>query len=267
MAGQAAETYTDVMLGDPPAAITPFEAATLDFVFGAVWSRPGLSRRQRRLVTLACACAADAVAPINDHMYGALASSDLSRDELLEFVLHFAVYCGWPKASQAEMSLRTAFAQLCDERGEEVQPWPPLDNASLGPTDHESRLAGGEACFAEVNLWPPPPRDSPYFQAGILGFVFGHLWQRPNLGRIDRRFITIACVGLSDALGPIHSHVGSALRSGDITVAEMDEVILQFSAYYGFAKGQVLHDAVRQTQAQLEAERADGQAPQPDTSR
>ena len=45
---------------------------------------------------------------------------------------------------------------------------------------------------------------------------------------------------MSDAIGPIHSHVGSALESGDITVDEMNEVILQFSAYSGFPKGEVL---------------------------
>jgi hypothetical protein len=46
--------------------------------------------------------------------------------------------------------------------------------------------------------------------------------------------ITVVCVGVSDAIGPIHSHVGWALESGDITPEEIDEVILQFSAYSGF---------------------------------
>jgi 4-carboxymuconolactone decarboxylase len=249
-----ASTYANVMQVDPPAGTTPFERATLDFVFDGVWSRPGLSRRHRRLVTLACVCGADATSPIDDHFYGALASGDLTREELAEFVLHFAVYCGWPKASQAEMSLRTAVTRLCEERGEAVPPWPTLDPATLGPTDHEERLRGGEACFEAVNHVPAPPRDSPYFQAGILGFVFGHLWQRPNLGQVERRYITIACVGLSDAIGPIHAHVGSALRSGDVSFDEMYEVILQFSAYSGFAKGEVLHDVTCQTRARLDAE-------------
>ena len=41
-------------------------------------------------------------------------------------------------------------------------------------------------------------------------------------------------------MGPIYSHVGSALESGEITGDEMNEVILQFSAYSGFSKGEVL---------------------------
>ena len=237
---QATQTYRDVMVADPPARTSPYQAASADFVFGQVWPRPGLSRRERRFVTLACVCASDAVEAINDHMYAALSSGDISVEELLEFVLQFAVYCGWPKGSQAEGSVRSQFARLAAERGESPAPWPDLALDSLGPTDHEQRLSEGARCFSEVNLVQAVSRDSPYFQAGILGFVFGHLWQRPNLGRRERRLITVACVGVSDAMGPIYSHVGSALESGDISVDEMNEVILQFSAYSGFSKGEVL---------------------------
>jgi 4-carboxymuconolactone decarboxylase len=242
----ATEVFREVMVSDVPGedSMPATLAARLDFVFGQVWPRSGLSRRDRRFVTLACVCASDAVDEINDHVYAALASGDLSAEEILEFVLHFAVYCGWPKGAQAEGAVRTQLARLADERGVDFAAMRPvLDPDTLGPTDHESRLAEGERCFGEINLVSPPPRDSPYFQAGILAFVFGHLWQRPNLGRRERRLITIACVGVSDALGPIYSHVGSALESGDISPEEMNEVILQFSAYSGFPKGRVLQQA------------------------
>ena len=79
-----------------------------------------------------------------------------------------------------------------------------------------------------MNLVPAPGRDSPYQHAGILNFVFGHVWQRPGLGRRDRRFLTVACVGVDEAPLPILSHVGSALGSGDISKTEMDELILTF---------------------------------------
>jgi 4-carboxymuconolactone decarboxylase len=230
-------------------------SALTGFVFGKVWSRPGLSRRDRRFVTLACVCASDAVEEINDHMYAALASGDIDFEELLEFVLHFAVYCGWPKGSQAEIAARVQYARLAEERGVEVPPRPDLPPESLGLPDPEERLRAGERCFAEVNLIPAPARDSPYFHAGILGFVFGHLWQRPNLGRRERRLITVACVGVSEAIGPIYSHIGSALESGDLTLAEMDEVILQFSAYSGFAKGRVLQRVATDSWTRISAPR------------
>ena len=47
--------------------------------------------------------------------------------------------------------------------------------------------------------------------------MFGHLWLRPGLTRRERRLITVPCVGVGDAIGPIWSHVTSALGSGDIT--------------------------------------------------
>ena len=256
MSTPGTRAYNDVMSAESGPADSPFEAATLDFVFDQVWARPGLTRRQRRLVTLACVCGAAAPGPTDDHMYAALATGDLHIDELLEFILHFAVYSGWPKASQAETSLRVQHGRLRAERGDTFEPWPDFQNESLGPVDHEARLAGGEACFAEINLVPPPPRDSPYFQAGILNFVFGHLWQRPALSRIDRRYVTIPCVGLSGAIIPIHSHVGSALRSGDISLEEMNEIVLQFSAYYGFAKGEILQRVVAEEWARIESERS-----------
>jgi 4-carboxymuconolactone decarboxylase len=92
--------------------------------------------------------------------------------------------------------------------------------------------------------------------AGILNFVFGHVWQRPNLNQRDRRLVTIPCVGVSDALGPIRSHIGSALKSRDISLDEMQEIILQFSAYYGFAKGEQMNDIAAQEWTRIQAEEA-----------
>jgi len=238
------EAYQDVMVADP--------------VFGPVWARPGLSRRDRRFVTLTCVCASDSVTEMNDHVYAALASGDITFDELLEFVLQFAVYCGWPRGSEAEGAVRSQFTRLAAERGEEIPARGDLPLESLGPTDHGLRLEEGEKCFVDVNLLPPPPRDSPYFQAGILAFVFGHLWRRPDLGRRERRLITVAAVGMSGALGPIYSHVGSALESGDISRSEMDEVILQFSAYAGFPKGRVLQKAADDSWQRISASNTEG---------
>ena len=87
----AEQTYREVMTVDPPAVTTPLALATRDFVFGEVWCRPGLSRRERRWVTLACVAAADSPQPIEDHVYAALNSGDIELEAMLEFVLQFAV--------------------------------------------------------------------------------------------------------------------------------------------------------------------------------
>jgi len=238
--GLAEQTYREVMTVDPPVASTPHEQATLRFVFGEVWTRPGLTRRERRWVTLACVAAADAPRPIEDHVYAALNSGDIDLTGLLEFVLHFAVYCGWPKASHVEGVIRQQWARIHTERGESTPPWPLLPTESLGNHDWEQRLERGEQEFRDVNWVGAPPRDTPYNHAGILNFVFGHVWQRPGLTRRDRRLITVACVGIDDAPLPIQSHVGSALKSRDLTLAEMRELVLQLAVYYGFAKAERL---------------------------
>ncbi|WP_036495063.1 carboxymuconolactone decarboxylase family protein [Nocardia sp. BMG111209] len=243
MPDRAQQIYREVMTIEPPEPATPFEAATFEFVFGQVWSRPGLSRRERRWVTLTCVAAADSPQPIADHVYAALRSGDITLPEMLEFVLHFAVYCGWPKASHLEGEVRAQWARLHTERGETAPPWPRIDNAELGPDDWERRMELGAKEFAEVNLISAPPANTPYQHAGILNFVFGHVWQRPGLTRRDRRLITIPAVALDDSPMPLRAHVTSAVESGDVTPVELDEIVLQFSAYYGFAKGQALQDA------------------------
>jgi len=248
------EIYRTVMTTDAIPAVSPYARATQEFVFERVWARPGLSVRDRRLVTLSCVCAADATSAIDAHFFAALASGDLTLEELLEFVLHFAVYCGWPKGSVAQMSLAGAWVRMHEERGEEPPPWPELPASELGPDDAGTRLRGGEQHFLAVNFVPAPARDTPYFQAGILNFVFGHVWQRPRLSQRDRRLVTLPCVGASDAIGPIWSHVGSALQSGDISYEEMQEIILHFSAYCGFAKGEVMEDVATQSWARLQGE-------------
>ena len=234
--------YREVMTVDPDASVTPFDVATRDFLFGEVWPRPGLSRRDRRWVTLTCVAAADAQEPMDAHVYAALNSGDIELEAMLEFVLQFAVYCGWPKASRIEGVIRAQWARIRQERGERATAWPVLANETLGSNEWEQRLQRGAEEFADVNLVPAPGRDTPYNQAGILNFVFGHVWQRPGLSRRERRIITVACVAIDDSPLPLFSHVTSALHSGDLTKEEMDEIVLQFSAYYGFAKGEALRD-------------------------
>ena len=162
----AEQTYRDVMTVEPPIPSSPLEQATLDYVFGAVWPRPGLGRRDRRWVTLACVAAADSPRAIEDHVYAALNSGDIAVPELLEFVLQFAVYCGWPKGSHVEGVIRQQWARIHDERGQPTPPWPALPTASLGDDDWERRLQRGEQEFRDVNFvnacllyTSPSPRD------------------------------------------------------------------------------------------------------------
>jgi 4-carboxymuconolactone decarboxylase len=238
------------MTVDPPEELTDEEQAALD-AFGEVWAGEALGRRERRLVTITCFAFAITPEPIKAHVYAALRSGDLTIDELLEVVLHFAVYCGWPKASNLEMYVRMCWAQVQHERGEEPKSLPIRSNDELGLNDWEARVQRGEKEFRDVNLVNAPPRDTPYQHSGILNYVFGHVWQRPGLGRRDRRFVTLASVGLCQAPIPIASHVGSALKSGDLSKAEMDEVIRQFAACTAPGLADALRNAAEQTWSEM----------------
>ena len=100
------ETYASVLGFDAPAdPSTPFAEAAQNFVFAEVWSRPGLDRRSRRWITLACVAAAGAPTALRVYAKAALDSGDISMAELREFVLQFGVFQGFPKAAEVELVL------------------------------------------------------------------------------------------------------------------------------------------------------------------
>lgn len=246
-----AEVMTIAAADDSSPAIS---SGLIDFVFAEIWTRPGLTRRERRFITLSCVADADAEQPIVDHVYAALNSGDITITEIREAVLHFAVYAGWPKASRFNMIVDQQWERINTERGQQVPPPEPLLPLPT-PSDPLERLASGERCFMDVNCLPYfPDRDNPYQGAGILNFVFGEMWQRPGLGMKERRLITVACVAFQDAPYPIMSHVYAALKSRDLSFDEMDEFALHFAAYYGWPKASYLNQVIAEQKPRVLAE-------------
>jgi 4-carboxymuconolactone decarboxylase len=92
--------FLDVMkFGGPPPRTAYFEAGILNFVFAEMWCRPGLDQRARRWITLVGVGNSAASTPIRSHIWSAMASGNATKDEMFEFVLHYAIHAGWPKAS------------------------------------------------------------------------------------------------------------------------------------------------------------------------
>lgn len=81
-------------------------------LFGDVWKRPGLSPRDRSLITVASLIANYRTNELPFHLKKAL-ENGITRDELIEVVTHLAFYSGWPTASSALTVARRVF----DERG------------------------------------------------------------------------------------------------------------------------------------------------------
>ena len=103
------EAIVQVPAFDPPDAFT---AATLDQVFGDLWQRPGLSDRERRLLSIAIVGARGLDFEAKTHIGGALKSGDVSPAEMMEVILHVAHYAGWPHAAVLYRSFRALCAEL-----------------------------------------------------------------------------------------------------------------------------------------------------------
>jgi 4-carboxymuconolactone decarboxylase len=71
-----------------------------EYAWGGVWSRPGLPRHTRRLLTLAILCAQGNEEEFTMHARTALADG-VSPEELKEVLLHTAIYAGLPRSNRA----------------------------------------------------------------------------------------------------------------------------------------------------------------------
>src|SRR5262249_50754081 len=75
-------------------------ALTAEGVFGDIWERPGLSQRDRSLITVAALVALYRTEQLPGHLRRAL-DNGLTRDEIVEAITHLAFYTGWPNAFTA----------------------------------------------------------------------------------------------------------------------------------------------------------------------
>jgi 4-carboxymuconolactone decarboxylase len=95
----------------PFADIAPALGEYTDKVlFGDMWKRPGLSPRDRSLITVACLVALYRTNELPFHLKRAL-DNGVKRDELAEVITHLAFYSGWPTAATAVGIARRVFAE------------------------------------------------------------------------------------------------------------------------------------------------------------
>jgi len=79
-------------------------------VFGDVWERPGLSKRDRSLITVAALTALYRPDQIRGHLWRAL-DNGVSKEEIIELITHLAFYVGWPRAGSAALVAKQVFAE------------------------------------------------------------------------------------------------------------------------------------------------------------
>ena len=83
---------------------------TDEVLFGDVWERPGLSKRDRSLVTVAALTALYRPDQIRGHIWRAL-DNGVTREEITEVVTHLAFYTGWPNAGSAALMVKQVFEE------------------------------------------------------------------------------------------------------------------------------------------------------------
>jgi len=79
-------------------------------LFGDVWERPELSKRDRSLVTVAALIALNRPEQLRFHLNKAL-ENGLKKEELIEVITHLAFYSGWPNAMSAIMIAKEVFSK------------------------------------------------------------------------------------------------------------------------------------------------------------
>jgi 4-carboxymuconolactone decarboxylase len=77
-------------------------------VYGDVWERPGLSKRDRSLITVAALIATYRGDQLTGHFERALANG-VTKEEIGEVITHMAFYSGWPTAMTAGRIARKVF--------------------------------------------------------------------------------------------------------------------------------------------------------------
>lgn len=185
-------------------------------VYGEIWERPQLSKRDRSLITIAVlqALVRD---ELRLHIPRGL-DNGLTPAEISEIILHVTFYAGWPTGVQASVTAAEVFA----ERG-----------LSIGPLAEAPALADSPET--------PASASGAYAAVPRLGelrnsVLYGDVWERPQLSKRDRSLITVAVTQALYATSELRTHIGRALDENGVTPQEISEVILHVTFYAGWPK-------------------------------
>jgi len=83
---------------------------TDDVLFGDIWERQGLSKRDRSLVTVSALIALNRPEQLRHHLQRAR-DNGVTKDEIVETITHLAFYAGWPSAMTAITVAKELFSQ------------------------------------------------------------------------------------------------------------------------------------------------------------
>ncbi len=96
---------------DPDQIAGPYVDFTVDHLFGAVWTRPELDIRDRRLMTIGVLAALGQPQLVEIQFKSALDRGELTEEQVRETVLHLTHYIGWPLSTGVNAAAEKVIAQ------------------------------------------------------------------------------------------------------------------------------------------------------------
>ncbi len=104
------QEYVEKTIGDADEFDMPFQQIITEFVWGEIWSRPGLDLKTRSLCTIAVLAALGRWPLLRIHTIGAV-NNGASKEEIREVLLHIALYAGFPATAQAIKEVKEVLAE------------------------------------------------------------------------------------------------------------------------------------------------------------
>jgi 4-carboxymuconolactone decarboxylase len=203
-------------------AVAPaLERYTQERLYGEVWKRPGLTRRDRSLVTIA-ALIARGQAPALSYYADQAIENGVTPREISETIVHLAYYSGWGNAMAAVGPVGEVYTKRripADQLPSETPKPLKLDEAA---ESQRAKSVGDQ--FAAV---------APGLVDYTTDYLFRDLWLRPDLAPRDRSLITVAALISSGQVAQITFHLNRAMDNG-LTQEQAAEVITHLAFYAGW---------------------------------
>jgi len=186
-----------------------------------LWKRPGLSARDRSIVTVAVLIARIQTIGML-HYFNIALDNGVTPGELSEIVTHLAFYSGWPNALSAVPTLKEIFAQ----RGIGMDQLPEV-SPQLLPLNEAAEAQ--RASTVEKNVGAVAPGVVQY----TTDLLFRDLWLRPGLAPRDRSLVTVSALVASGQVAQITYHLNRAMDNG-LTQAQASEALTHLAFYAGW---------------------------------
>jgi 4-carboxymuconolactone decarboxylase len=106
------DAHVDRAIASTTSLTQDFQDLITRYAWGEIWSRPGLDVRTRRMLVIGTLLALGQHEELAMHVRAALASGDLTAEQVKEVVLQQAIYCGVPAANAAFRVVAEVIAEI-----------------------------------------------------------------------------------------------------------------------------------------------------------